>query len=364
MKALKALTLATVLAVLLVTGQPARSTYAALTDAQMFSMRKSVALANRIVASNHRRFTYHGYLIHVVELGVDLDSGNLYVSLEAWKDGVKVFGPGHEFFFHNPPVSTKQGVLDLTGTFEAMVGSAVELSHRRGDDSDDDPVLTVYPDPGNPGTTSCDGDIGVNVASSWSSAHSTATCTDCSGSTTLTTESSVDSSGTQFSCIRTLLLFDTSSLTAGATISSATMSVKTQTQVFDFDGSDSVQVVTSSPASNTTYSTSDYGSFGTTDQATAISIGSMSGNAYQTWTLNSTGLSNISKTSVTKFALRTNKDVSNSAPTPQGGGSGGCLVFWNSADNTGTTSDPHLDVTYTGGGSSGGTAPRRIFRIG
>ncbi len=217
-------------------------------------------------------------------------------------------------------------------------------------------TLTVFPDPGKPGTTSVDGDIGTNGMSTYAAARSTADCTDCSGSTLGTTENSctkLASPCNQLSCsvIRFLLNFDTSALGAGATITAATLSV-TPSLIARDDHADFVRVVTNGGASNNDYSTSDYGTFGTTAQSNDVNVSSMSAGTYVDFTLNATGLSNINKTGITKFALRCGMDINNTAPTPADSdcatnSADGTIVFYNSADTSGTGSDPKLVITYT-----------------
>ena len=146
--------------------------------------------------------------------------------------------------------------------------------------------------------------------------------------------------------IRTFLLFDTSTLTTAATISSATLSlyVLTVTNINPGSG-DALSVITTTPASNTAIVTGDWGNVGTTLQATGVSLSTLTTNTYNAITLNSTGLGNISKTSITKFGLRTAEDISNTLPVDGSQND----VTYSSADNTGTTQDPKLDVTYTVG---------------
>lgn len=227
--------------------------------------------------------------------------------------------------------------------------------------------LTVFPDPGKPGTTSVDGDIGTNASSPYSTAHSTADCasgtgTECSGTTLGTTENSGTAhNGSLFPCntrtysvIRYLLNFDTSGLGSTSTVTAATLSVKPFLVSINTE-SDFVRVVTNSGASSNNYSTSDFSSFGTTGQASDINVSSLSAGTYTDFTLNATGLSNVSKTGISKFALRAGMDVNNTEPTPPDSdcitnSSEGTIVFYNSADASGTSDDPKLTITFTPAG--------------
>ena len=70
--------------------------------------------------------------------------------------------------------------------------------------------------------------------------------------------------------------------------------------------------------------------------------------AYNDFTLNATGISNVSKTGVSKFGLRNPEyDVANSAPANPGGAVQNTLVCHYDADRTGTTNDPKLTVVHS-----------------
>lgn len=201
-------------------------------------------------------------------------------------------------------------------------------------------TLTVYPDTGNPGTTTCDGEIDMVDASSYAFVHDA------------TTGTGLDSSTTNYMVVRNAkisinwwinrcpVFFDSSSLGSGAAKTAGTLSLYFDDRD-DSAEADSVSIVTSSISSNTTYATSDYASFGTTKQASDIAIGSLSLPAYNDFTLNATGLGNVSLTGVTKFGLRTAQDISNTAPALRND------AYCRTADNTGTSQDPKLVVTYT-----------------
>lgn len=198
-------------------------------------------------------------------------------------------------------------------------------------------TLTVYPDAGKPGTTSVDGEIAYRASASYATAHDAATGThlDSEGTGLLSVENSLV--GTYY-ISRSLTNFDTSALSSSATITAAVLSLYGNS-VANAD-TDSVSIVIHSITSNTDYSLSDWGSFGTTKQASDIANASISTIAYNDFSLNATGLSNINKTGISKFAQRTAKDIANTAPT------GSNYVTFKSADTTGTANDPKLVVTY------------------
>jgi len=147
-------------------------------------------------------------------------------------------------------------------------------------------------------------------------------------------------SGTpDFSISRSFFLFDTSALSDTATISSATLSI-VFFNVTDTNGNDSLSIVSSNPASNTSLVNDDFDQLGTTKFATDKTLASLSEDAYANFALNATGISAISKTSITKFGLRNANDISNIAPT----GVGNNGVYARGSETAGTTSDPTLVV--------------------
>lgn len=152
-----------------------------------------------------------------------------------------------------------------------------------------------------------------------------------------------EQSASSFIIYRSPVLLDTSSIADTDSIDSGTMSF--YATLNDDNGSDSVALTTCTPASNTALVNSDYNIANWSDiqQATAIDQTSLTLNDYNTFTLNATGLSNISKTGITKFGIRLLKDVTNTAPTA------GSFIraYFSSADVEGTAQDPKLVVTHT-----------------
>lgn len=150
--------------------------------------------------------------------------------------------------------------------------------------------------------------------------------------------------------IRGVTLFDTSSLPNTDTIDSATYSLnynaKSQGNI---SPSPSIGVYIPAPASNTALVASDYESFtGTVLQSNEISYDDIPTSGYADWTLNSTGLGNISKTDITtKFGTRSDYDATNTAPIWADGQWSTYQV--KSADTAGTSSDPKLVVEHSGG---------------
>lgn len=113
-------------------------------------------------------------------------------------------------------------------------------------------------------------------------------------------------------------LFDTSPLTASAVISAATVSFAFRLKSDEFAQAGSIALVQTTTASNTSIANSDYGSgpFSRVGTASDITIASIATNGTRsTFTMNSTGEGNISKTGVTKLGVQTSHFTDNSEPT-------------------------------------------------
>ncbi len=220
-------------------------------------------------------------------------------------------------------------------------------------------TLTVYPDASTGGTT-VDGDVGEQslAGTTWPSITGAAGDQHSDTSALIRTYYQyADSGEPDFSLLyRGILLFDTSSLGSDATVSSATVSLfgqakynQSSSEGSGHPDSTSINVYTSTPASDNDLANADYAQIGTTAQATAIEYSSFSASGYNNFTLNATGLSNISKTGITKFGTReASYDVTGTTPPC----AGFCTtevegyIFY-SADQAGTDNDPKLVINYT-----------------
>ena len=196
---------------------------------------------------------------------------------------------------------------------------------------------TFYPD-ASPETTSVDGYAG-EAGAVYATVRNASGGASSDSATILAAQYALNA-GT-YVMYRSAVLFDTSALPDGDTISSATLTITPDSIV---DGNnDSISLVPSNPQSNTAVVNSDFDitRWTTTLQATSIDITSLSVGTGADFTLNATGISNISKTSITKFGLRLLADINDTTPTVN------ALVFPRSADYAGTTSDPKLVVVHS-----------------
>jgi hypothetical protein len=142
-----------------------------------------------------------------------------------------------------------------------------------------------------------------------------------------------------------MFLFDTSAIADDATITGGTLSLYGGTEDGDGGsfGSPTICLVASTPASNTSLAVGDYDQFGTTELATRLTTWATK--AYNAFTLNASGLAAISLSSISKFGTRVGPDVDDAPPTWQSGRR--MSRSGSFAEDSGTTKDPKLAVTYT-----------------
>ncbi|MBA7671810.1 hypothetical protein ES703_79973 [subsurface metagenome] len=145
-----------------------------------------------------------------------------------------------------------------------------------------------------------------------------------------------------FCIYRAFLLFDTSSIPAGAEILSATLATHGLTGK-EFEAIPSLGLYTSSPASNTVLDYPDYSKVGTTLLAPSISFNDLPGitGDWAIFTLNPAGIANIIKGGISKFSMRLNWDADNSPPPWEYNR----RDVWNCASAE-ITHKPYLEVKY------------------
>lgn len=202
---------------------------------------------------------------------------------------------------------------------------------------------TFYPDP-NAETTTVDGAVVYDDAT-YSTARNAVTGESAFDSPASETGAQHSLFGGIYYIRRAFFLFDTSSIPDTDTITEATFSYKlADNNGNNADATHTAAVVSSSPASNTAISTADYDQVGSTSFGSSAYTGTQ--NSYKDFSLNASGIANISKTGVSKFATRGTEDIANSAPT----GLNQHNIFY--ADSAGTTSDPKLVVTHSAASST------------
>lgn len=209
-------------------------------------------------------------------------------------------------------------------------------------------TLTVYPDPTR--TVSFDGSVGEQTSAAWATIRGLSSGDYAEYSTDYHIKYYTAAASNNWSEFkRAFVLFDTSALTSAASISAAVISFKGDGNAsLDQLGTASVSIVSSTPASDTSISVGDYDQVGTTEFATArIGFGVWSTSAYNDFTLNASGIANISKTGVSKFGVRSNWDTDDAEPTWVA--SKFNTVSWYPSSRAGTSEDPKLVITYSTG---------------
>lgn len=146
---------------------------------------------------------------------------------------------------------------------------------------------------------------------------------------------------------RCFWLFDTSAISSGDTISSATLSLYGGTFAYANSNSTTYEIVASSPASNTTIANSDFDNVSYTSFA-SIAFASLSQSAYNDFSLDSNGIANVTKEGISKFGSITGLDLNVTSMTS---GQDNIMAVYE-ASYTGTTRDPKLVVEHTGGSSN------------
>lgn len=155
---------------------------------------------------------------------------------------------------------------------------------------------------------------------------------------------------TFYAMSRGILLFDTSAIPDAATISSAVLQLYVTDKTNNLN--DSVAVTAVTPASNTALVAADYNvaNYGSTRFITDVGLTSLTTNAYNSFSLNASGIAAVSKTGVSKFGVRLVSDVDNTEPTFTAGlfNLTSQLLFQSSEN----TNKPRLVVTYSGGSTT------------
>ncbi len=200
-----------------------------------------------------------------------------------------------------------------------------------------------------------------NYAGDWASTHDATTGLSVDSATEFVTVSSNTVSGkiAGSTISRIFLPFDTSSIPAGATITSATLGAyATNTPpTYPGDAYDYISVVRTSQATHTTLVLNDYDNVASTEgiatgdrkEVSTITIGN-----YITFPLNATGITWIAKAGVasncsatagiTCLGIRDGHDIQNTSP---GVDAVTTYAIFSSSEVTGTSQDPYLAITYT-----------------
>lgn len=209
-------------------------------------------------------------------------------------------------------------------------------------------TLTVYPNAGDPGTTSCDGSVRRDgVAEAFGTIRAGAGTAFDQTSATMQAGCTAHTVSNQYTDLnRIITLFDTSALEDTAVISAATQSAWGFGKANGLGAADFC-LVNTTPASNTDLANADYGQVGSTEYASRITYASavFNNTQYNDMAMNATGIAAISKTGVTKTGYRFSYDLDGSGITWSSGAE--TRYTMRSADQTGTSNDPKLVITYS-----------------
>jgi hypothetical protein len=211
-------------------------------------------------------------------------------------------------------------------------------------------TLTVYPDAGS-GSTTVDGDPKheVGAGTTWT-ALATGVGTGLFNPVTTTVielvriDSDTDTDEWNLNA-RSVFTFDTSSIPDDNNINSATISFYINTLFDGLSITPNLNVYSASPASDNDLVAGDYDGVGSTELSTTKTYASLTNNAYNDFTLNASGITNIDATGVSGFSTRNAEyDVADVAPTWSSNTVSRIRAA--SADNGGTTNDPKLVIQH------------------
>lgn len=158
-------------------------------------------------------------------------------------------------------------------------------------------------------------------------------------------------SGGAVNVSRGFLVFDTSALPDDAVITSASVNVYvTGKSDSKNDGNGFVSVVQGLQSSMASLTTTDYGRAGSAvtnpvEGSKRLDITGVEVMTFARWDLNATGVGWVSKSGVTKLALREGHDIVNAWPSYTSNTGDYISVYL--SEQTGAAQDPFIEVTYT-----------------
>ena len=303
---------------------------------------------------------------------------DIYVALDVGGTPVGL-GPKNVRFerirIANPPIMVVTG-LDVDGNpikqlaplqaIRETIAHTLKLiaTGKRPDsmDSRGNSTLIVYPDAGSGGTTVDGYASRASVDQTFTAIHdgagNGASMTDSTAGPQLIASTTTN----QYSkLLRCFFTFDTSPLGPSATITTGILSLYGNSKA-DAIGVPELHICQSTQASNNSIVAADYQRIGATTFGN-IAYASFNVSAYNDFSLNPNGISNISLTGTSKFATRFDWDINNNF-TGTWVSSGTSYMYSRLADIAGTSQDPKLTITYTPPAvSSGGFSMSNAWRF-
>src|SRR3989344_2164362 len=157
-----------------------------------------------------------------------------------------------------------------------------------------------------------------------------------------------DKAGGTYNLTRGYFPFDTSAIPDNATITSATL--KFYPLAFGNESALDLYLVESTQAATSSLSNTDHDNVGTTTWSGMFDGNDLTLNTYESLPLNATGIATISKTGWAKIVMLVKNDFDNTAANE----TSVTYVAIATSEQSGTSADPYLEITYTlpGSGSS------------
>lgn len=354
----------------------------AISNGKLRATRKGIELARRISAVAR---------VKAGDLDIEISGltaipGGIQYYVRAWDaaGGQVGFGPDgsveyERFRVFNPPVLIPDGttsttvdengdevitpnykeapvqalLADLRHTLTSIQKSGPEnlVPGKRGST-----VSTFYPEASG-GSSSTDGYVTRTPTSeTWATIISGAGSTAVSNSASANAlQMTASTTLNQWSIIRRgVFVFDTSALPDTDTVVSAIFSIKATSKSDTLVATPGIALTNVTTTPINTLAASDYSGVGSTRYATDITYAAYSTSVYNDFTLNSTGISAVSKTGQTRFGLKFSYDIDATSPTWVSGLASTANVQF--ADVAGTVSDPKLVITHTSPPGGTGTA--------
>jgi len=193
---------------------------------------------------------------------------------------------------------------------------------------------------------------GTGTTQTWSGIRNASEGTEADDSSTAITvqlaNANISNRYTRLS--RSFLMFDTSGLPDDCIIASTTLSMygrsNSKEDGMGLGNNFDVNIFSATTGSNTSITTDDYDEVGTTAFSTAINYSNLSVSGYNDWVLNTSGLSNISTTGISKFSTCSDYyDRTDNAPPASPPADCTTISFY-SSEQEGLSCDPKLTVTY------------------
>jgi len=264
------------------------------------------------------------------------------ISPAEYRDG-ELFVATSTFRYREDPTAALKEVIEHNITLIGKDGANI-IAGKVGNTH-----TTYYPDP-DPETTSMDAYAESDgTARSWASTIALTTGTVSDTATIVFGMGYRQQTDTTFRFLdRGIILFDTSDIADTDTVDSATISLYGSTKADQTGHGDDTNIVTSTPASNTSVAAGDFDGFGSTALSTNIAFADWSTSGYNDFVLNATGEAAIDVTGISKFGTKGGYDISGSVPPATAAPPDDIYMRFHSAENTsGTTQAPKLVVQHS-----------------